>query len=98
MARNTTVACPAKAWTQLTNADVTTITFQNRSAHDVLIAATSGAVAPTSDTDGLLYKSGQGEINVVVADLAPGVAGANRVYAMPVGLVAGDAEVLVSHA
>jgi hypothetical protein len=94
MARQTTVNVPANAWTQITDADVTAITFQNVSGYAVRIRATNGTSAPTDQAGALTYGPGQGERNVLLADLSPGVAGANRVWAfseLPVS-------VAVSHA
>ena len=52
-----------------------------------------GASAPTDDDGAVRYNPGQGERNVSLSDLFPGVA-ATRVYAYaPSG-----AEVMVSHA
>lgn len=94
MARNTTINVPAVTWTQLTSADVTSITFQNVSGNFVLIKATVGANAPSDTTGAIRYNPGQGERNVALSDLFPGVSGANRVYAYSVD----GAAVVVSHA
>jgi hypothetical protein len=94
MARQTTVNVPPNAWTQITDADVTAITFQNVSGYAVRIRATNGTSAPTDQDGALTYAPGQGERNVLLADLSPGVASANRVWAfseLPVS-------VAVSHA
>jgi hypothetical protein len=62
MAQNTTVSFDiADGWTQLTDANITAITFQVRAGGTVLIQATSGATAPTTDEGSLTYKTGQGE-------------------------------------
>jgi hypothetical protein len=58
MAQNTTISVPASTWTQLTDADVTNITFQNVSSNHVLIKGTTDATAPTSK-DGA-YQQGRG--------------------------------------
>ena len=81
MARNANVSLTAATWTQLTSANVTSITFQNKSGAEVLIKGTVGANAPT-DLDGAIrYDFGEGERNAALSDLFPGVSGANRVYA-----------------
>jgi hypothetical protein len=96
MAQNTTVSFDiADGWTQLTDANITAITFQVRTGGTVLIQATSGATAPSADEGSLTYKTGQGEANRSLADLFPGVSGANRVYAKAAG---SNASVFVSHA
>lgn len=95
MAQNTTIGLDADTWTQLTDADVTAITFQNRGSGDIYIEATVGAVAPTDFDGSILYRKGEGEANVLLSSLMPGVSGANRVYAYAVGE---PADVFVSHA
>ena len=93
MARNTDIPLPTATWTQLTDADVTSITFQNKSGDYILVKGTVGASAPSDDDGAVRYNPGQGERNVSLSDLFPGVA-ATRVYAYaPTG-----AEVMVSHA
>jgi hypothetical protein len=93
MAQNTDVVLPIATWTQLTDADVTAITFQNKSSNYILVKGTVGASAPTDDDGAVRYNPGQGERNVSLSDLFPGVA-ATRVYAYaPTG-----AKVMVSHA
>lgn len=93
MAQNTTIIVPAKTWTQLTDADVTSITFHNTTGYYVLIKGTAGATAPTDDGGAIRYDPGQGERNVFLSELFPGIS-ATRLYAYaPTG-----AEVMVSHA
>lgn len=94
MAQNTTLTIPAGTWTQLTDADIARITFQNVGSNHVLIKATIGASTPTNATGAVRYNPGQGERNVLLTDLFPGLVGANRVYAY-----SPDAsQVVVSHA
>jgi len=93
MAQNTDVVLPIATWTQLTDADVTSITFQNKSGNFIFVKGTAGASAPTDDDGAVRYNPGQGERNALLSDLFPGIA-AVRVYAYaPTG-----AEVMVSHA
>lgn len=93
MAQNTTLIIPAKTWTQLTNADVTSITFQNTAGYHILIKGATSASTPTNDDGALRYNPGQGERDVFLSELFPGIS-AVRVYAYaPTG-----AEVMVSHA
>lgn len=94
MAQNDTVSVPAATWTQLTDADVTTITFQNRSLVPVNIKLTADTTAPTSLDGAFRYNPGQGERNVLLSDLAPGVANAARVWAYSEQ----PAVIVVSHA
>lgn len=93
MAQNTDVVLPVATWTQLTNANVTTITFQNKSGSHILVKGTTGATAPTDDDGAIRYNPGQGELNTALSDLFPGIS-AVRVYAY----APNGAEVLVSHA
>lgn len=81
MPQMTTVSLPSSTWTQITNANATSITFQNLGDGVIVIKGTVGAVAPSDATGGIQYLPGQGEINVTLADLFPGVSGANRIYA-----------------
>jgi len=93
MAQNTTITLTAKSWTQLTDADVTKITFQNISGYHILIKGTTGATAPTDTTGSIRANPGQGELNVFMADLFPGISAA-RLWAYSDCAV----EVFVSHA
>lgn len=81
MARNQeTVRCPAGQWTQLTNSDVSQLTFQVLDT-PVYIVYTAGNVAPTQ-TNGALYEKGLGEARRAINTLTS-LSGANRVWAMP---------------
>lgn len=92
MAQNTDITLTANTWTQLTNADVTSITFQNKGTYHIFVKGTAGATAPTNDNGAVRYNPGQGERNVSLADLFPGIA-ATRVWA----LCQKPLEVMVSH-
>jgi hypothetical protein len=95
MAQNTTISIPAFTWTQLTDADVTSITFQVMpSGFYVYIKATTDTTAPTDLSGSIKYSPGQGERNVSIADLFPGITGADRVWAY----ARENASVMVSHA
>lgn len=93
MARTDTVSVP-QSWTQLTNSDATAVTFQVK-AGPVYLVATVGASAPADFDNAVLYDVGQGEVAVTLANLAPGTAGANRLYAHAAGP---SASVYISHA
>lgn len=97
MAQNTDIVLSAGSWTQLTDANVTSITFQNRSSDFILIKGTTGAVAPTDDDGAIRYNPGQGERNALLSDLFPGIA-ALRVYAYAPANVKASPVVMVSHA
>jgi hypothetical protein len=94
MAQNTTTTIAAATWTQLTDADIARITFQNVGSNHVLIKATIGASTPTNATGAIRYNPGQGERNVLLTDLFPGLVGANRVYAYSPDAT----QIVVSHA
>jgi hypothetical protein len=94
MSQNTTIAIPAATWTQLTDADISSITFQNVGSNHIVIKATTDGTAPTSTDGGFRYNPGQGERNVSMSNLFPGIAGADRLWAY-----SQDASsVVVSHA
>lgn len=94
MPRNMTVSIPAATWTQLTADNITALRVQNLCGYTVYIMATVGAVAPTSVAGAILLNPLQGvAANVPLADLFPGVVGANRVY----GYCDVPAAVSVSH-
>lgn len=80
MPRNTTLSLPEDVWTELTANDVASITFQNLGGHFILVKATTGA-APTDDSASIRYNPGQGERNVLLSDLFPGLSGRDRVWA-----------------
>ena len=94
------VSCSPGAWTELTNADVTTITFQVISG-SVKVRVTDGTT-PSAVTDpGYVYtNSGSngdqrpGELAVAITSLSTG-AGADRVFAIPIN--GRTARVLVDH-
>jgi hypothetical protein len=102
MARNQeSVTCPPGVWTQLTDSDITEITFQVVTG-SVKIRATVGATAPATDAEGYVYharptaeQTENGELRVGISDLTA-TAGANRVYARPIG--GRKARVIVDHA
>lgn len=78
MARNqVTVSCTESAWTQLTNGDVTVITFQVLSG-SAYVRFTTDETTPT-ESEGILYKKGEGEVAKAISDLT-NLASANRVW------------------
>jgi hypothetical protein len=80
MPLNTTVTVPKWAWVELTNADVTEITFVNEGGSPMAVKGTTGS-APTDLTGSITYRSGEGERLVAMADLFPGITGADRLWA-----------------
>lgn len=98
MPRHTDVSVTRGNWVQLTDADVTSITFQNKGPDHIFVAVTAGATAPSSTAAAYRYNPGQGERNVALSDLAPGVTG-TRVYAfLPNEASKAAVDVSVSHA
>lgn len=93
MAQNTDITLTADTWTLLTNSNVTAITFQNKGAYHILVKGTTGAVAPTDDNGSVRYNPGQGERNVLLADIFSGISSV-RVWAKS----RKSLSVMVSHA
>jgi hypothetical protein len=102
MARNQeAVTCLPGAWTELTNDNVTEITFQVVTG-SVKIRATVGATPPAASAEGYVYharpadeQNENGELRIAITDLTA-AAGANRVYARPIS--GRKARVIVDHA
>lgn len=92
------VECPAGVWTELTNDDVTDITFQVL-AGAVEVRATDGATPAATDR-GYFYRNDgreyhEGELRVALSDFAEDPA-AERMFARPVN--GRPARVMVDHA
>lgn len=86
------------AWTQLTDADVSTIlTVQNASATRIMLAGTAAAVpVPADDAPSIVLGPYERIANMKPSDLFPGVTGtAKRVWARTQHV---EAPVMVSHA
>jgi hypothetical protein len=95
MPQNTTITCAAGTWTLLTDTNITALRVVNMGVEGVWLQATAGTTPPTT-TDGALPLLPN---QILAADLElsqvfPGVAGANRVYA----LTAVETKLSVSHA
>lgn len=95
MPSNTTITLTASVWTQITAGDVTALRVQNQGGYEVRLKATVGAVPPT-DSAGALILQPYAAISAdyALSSIWPGVAGANRVYA----LCDAPVSVSVSHA
>jgi len=95
MATNSTVSLDAGEWEEITASDVSSITFQNISPYPVFVRATTGDAPTETEAFGAIrYNPGQGERNVQLSDLFPGVVDADRVFVYSDG----KATVFVSHA
>jgi hypothetical protein len=82
MAQNTTLTLAANTWTQLTDGNVTAMRVCNFGTEGIWLQATVGATPPTNTNGGLPLLPGQVmAADLTLADLWPGVSGANRVYA-----------------
>lgn len=83
MARNDDVALTAGEWVQLTNANATAIRVHNFIGYPVILQATAGTTPPPSRGGAITLQSG-GTLaaDLTIAQLWPGVAGANRLWAM----------------
>lgn len=84
-ARNADVTLIAGQWTELTDGDVTAIRVTNRGTAEPLLQATTGS-APTNDSSGRAGSIPLAPFATLAADLTlaqlwPGVAGADRVFA-----------------
>ena len=82
MARNDNVSCAAGATVQLTNANVAAVRVHNLSGYTVTLQATSGTTPPASRAGGVVLQAG-GTLaaDLTLAQLWPGVTGANRLWA-----------------
>jgi len=84
MARNNNVDIPLATWTQLTNANASAIRVQQVSGTSglLMLQSTNGVTAPTTLVGVIVLKSGDVlAADLTIAQLWPGVAGANRVWA-----------------
>jgi hypothetical protein len=92
MAQNTTITLTAATWTLITNSDTTAVTFQNQSFYPLLVKGTVGASAPANSDGAIEYAAGEGETNIPLDDLWPGIV-ATRVYVFCTNI----ARVMTSH-
>jgi hypothetical protein len=94
MPQNTTITLTASTWTQLSDADIDAITFQNRGGTHMFVSGTTDTSAPTDFDGAIRYNPGQGERNVALVDLFPGLTGVDRLWAFSDAAI----DVTVSHA
>jgi hypothetical protein len=92
MPQNTDVITEANDWTLLTDADVSSVTFQNRGEYYILVKGTVNTTKPTNNDGAIRYNPGQGELNTFLSDMFPGIA-AVRLWALSPKKL----EVMVSH-
>lgn len=81
MPQNANVAVPAKTWTQITNGNITGLRVQQQGPGAVLLQATVGAVAPSDAAGSYRLTEDEPAALLTLANIWPGVVGANRVYA-----------------
>jgi len=94
------VTCPVGEWTQLTNSDTSTITFQVISG-SIKVRTTTGSAPSALSDPGYIYharsadsQAEEGELGVLLSSLSA-VVGADRVFATPIS--GRRAVVLVDH-
>lgn len=93
-----TITCPDGAWTQLTNADASAITFAVLSG-SVFLRFTTDTTTPT-EAHGIPYHKGEGELQKSISELTY-LASADRVWAKPISISGGSSDqaaVYVDHA
>ena len=94
MAQDTTIVVQP-SWTQLSNADITNITFLNQGPSNISIVVQNGTSDPSDFSTSWDYAPGVGELDLLLTELVPGVTTPNRVFAFAHG---DHARVRVSHA
>lgn len=94
MPQNTTITLTAGVWTQLTDADINSITFQNRGGTHMFVSGTADVSAPSNFNGAIRYNPGQGERNISLIDLFPGLTGVDRLWAFSDSAI----DVMISHA
>lgn len=81
MAYQDTVTCPAFTPTLITpDAPAGEVVFQNKTGGRVWLSAAVGETAPTDRDGAILFPSGSGERSFAIADMFPGLTGADRLY------------------
>lgn len=97
MAQHTIKTLAPATWAELTDADVSAITFQNVGDDDVYIVVQTTDTMPTGTpvaNNAYRYGPKTGEINVTLANMALGLTSPDRVFAY----APNGGAVLVSHA
>lgn len=92
MPRHERLALNNGEWVELTSGPASRLSFQLLQGPQMCIAGTVGASAPSAGAWD--YYPGQGELNMALSDLFPGMS-ATRVWARMIG---GPGLVFVSHA
>jgi hypothetical protein len=83
MARNEDIALQAGVWTQLTNANAASVRISLRTGQAVELQATNGTTPPATASGSVpLTPFGTLAADLTLADLWPGVSGANRLWAL----------------
>ncbi len=81
-ARNSLVTLPAGVWTQITDGDVTACRVQNVGSDAVWIQGRVGAGSISSNSGAVCLSAMMAILgDMTLAQIFPGIAGANRVYA-----------------
>lgn len=79
MPQNRTITVTAGQWTQITDANVTEITFVNQGGLPILVNATVDG-NPPSEIDGMKFPSREGVASMEISKMFPGVPAAARVW------------------
>lgn len=93
-ALTTPLAAPTITWTELTQAETDYVTFQNVGYAPVFVKATSSSSAPINSSGVLEFPPAAQAVSYDLADLFPGISGANRLWAYSWF----DTSVAISHA
>lgn len=95
MAKRETETVGQYEWTEITDNDITSATFQVTGAHDVRVMGTLGSVPPTDPEDGLVFEARtlDGVTARSLADLFPGTV-VTRLYARSLN---GGSKIFISH-
>lgn len=90
---NTTVSV-GKSYTQLTDADATNFTVQNKGPDRIFLNATTDGTAPTTDAGAFIVRGGEALVNESVANVWRGLTSPDRLWARAEN---NGAEVFISH-
>ncbi len=94
MARNTDILLNSETPTELTNADVTRFSTQNKTPHTMSVLATNGSVPLVTDTGAYDLPPFGAFVDEEISGLWGGVPGAVRIFAW---LNSGTGMAMISH-
>lgn len=73
MAKHTDVILKPNQWVELTDADVTNITFLNKGKNSLVLKGMESNNVPTDFDASLVYEPNTGEVNISLSALFPGI-------------------------